>query len=106
MKSEDEYYELEKRYLKLKDKFDDFYSEHIKIVTSLNGKYEDALNQRNKSSNRYYEAKREYDILRYDYTELEINSKNSKWILPKLDTSEIEKYLRNKKLDRINDEKK
>ena len=54
MKSDKEYYELERRYLKLTDKFDNIYSDHIKIEQSLRTNYDEALRQRNTSRNEFY----------------------------------------------------
>ncbi len=97
MKSDEEYYELEKIYLKLKDKYDDMYSEHIAVAISLNKNYEEALRQRNMSRNDYYKLAKEHQ-------ELKSFLDNPGRILSNLKISDIENYLRKKKLKKLQDE--
>ena len=61
MISEKDYCELEKRFLKLKNDYDNSYSNHIDIERSLNKSYNDALNDRNKCKFEFYDLKEKYD---------------------------------------------
>jgi hypothetical protein len=99
MKSDKEYYELERRYLKLTDKFDNIYSDHIKIEQSLRTNYDEALRQRNTSRNEFYKLENEHKNLNYFFDELNKNFTDPKFVLPQLNIIDIENYLRKKKLE-------
>ena len=105
MISEKDYCELEKRFLKLKNDYDNSYSNHIDIERSLNKSYNDALNDRNKCKFEFYDLKEKYDGLKLRYDILFNDSNDAKW-LERMKISDIEKYIRKKKMEKLSNEKK
>lgn len=105
MKSEEEYYELEKRYLKSIHDHEAKYSEFIETIQSLHSNYEETLSELNSTRNIFCDLKLNYDNLNFFYDELKKDLTNPRFVLPKLEMSDIENYLRKKKLENLKNEK-